>query len=188
MNWWRRPLSYFCQVCLGDKLPVWATLLGIVIGAVVTATSTFWIVPRLNESLERQKIRTEFIIRNLDDINARTRALVSEISELHLTVLQNNVVDPLMIKRILPKITEMQWKAIELGIIFEGADGAKVVQSYQSSLDNVRVALTNLKTKNDLVASQRAIEAFSSSTLDVVRQLANLGGLRVSPMIVIPKT
>ena len=78
------------------------------------------------------------------------------------------------------KLVEMQWKAVELGIIFENRSGLRIVSEYQKSLDEVRTALLNLKSKSDLVSSQDAVERFAEKTLSVVRELANLGGLRLS--------
>jgi hypothetical protein len=182
----KRFAIYIREICLGEKLPVWATLLGIVIGAVLTAASTFWIVPRLNQALERQKIRTEFIIRNLDDLNARTRSLVVDISEIHSVTLRTNTVDETAVQKIVGKIAEMQWKAIELAIIFNDAQGSRAIKDYQQSLDGVRMAVLGLQSKAELAASQEAIKRFSSSTLRVVAALANLGGLRVNNDISLP--
>lgn len=178
---------YIVDFCLADKLPVWATLLGIVIGAVVTAASSFWIVPKINESLERQKIRTEFVIRNLDDLNARTRALVVDISELHSSILSTGNINASAIQKPMSKIAEMQWKAIELAIIFEQKNG-RIIKDYQKSLEDVRVALSGIKSKDQLPASQEAVEKLSASTLSVIRELASLGGLRINSNVGAPKS
>lgn len=177
---------YLWGICLGEKLPVWATLLGIIIGAVATALGTYLIVPSINQNLERQKIRTDFVIRNLDDLNSRTRTLVSDVSNLHYTVLRSGTVDDDVIQKLTSRIAEMQWKAIELAVIFEGSKGSQIVRAYQTSLDDVRTALLKLKSKSDLELSQQAIESFSRRSLDVIRELAGLGGLRVNAAV--PKT
>jgi hypothetical protein len=182
----RRFGSYLLEVCLGEKFPVWATLVGIVVGGLVTGLGTYLIVPRINESLEQQKIRSEFIIRNLDDLNSRTRSLVSDVSDVHYKVLSTNVVDFGAIQKTTAKIAEMQWKAFELAVIFEGTAGAQVVEAYQASLEDVRQALDGLKSKDDLQSTQNAIEKLSRRTLDVIRELAALGGLKVKPTL--PRT
>jgi hypothetical protein len=175
----RRFGSYLLEVCVGEKFPVWATLLGVLIGGLVTGLGTYLIVPKINESLEKQKIRSEFIIRNLDDLNLRTRSLVSDVSDIHYRVLTTNVVDFGATQKTTAKIAEMQWKAIELAVIFEGTKGAQVVEAYQASLDEVRVALNLLKSKDDLQATQVSVEKLSRRTLDVIKELAELGGLKV---------
>jgi hypothetical protein len=174
-----RFLKYLGDVCLQDRLPVWATLLGFIVGALMTAVGAYWIVPSINQKLERQKIRSEFVIRNLDDLNARTRSLVSDISELHYNVLRTDRIDQANVQKLSARIAEMQWKAIELGIIFEGTAGEKTVANYQMSLDNVRSAISKIETKRDLPISQSAVEMFSRRSLDVIRELAALSGLRV---------
>lgn len=171
-----RLVRYLADVCVQDKLPVWATVLGILIGAL----GTYFVIPKINEDLERQKIRSDFVIRNLDDLNSRTRTLVSDVSELHFNVLRNGNVDSAAVQKISSKIAEMQWKAIELAVIFEGTQGMASVHRYQASLEDVRAALSDLKTKSDLARSQTAIEGFSESTLAVIRELASLAGLRLS--------
>src|SRR5689334_2258427 len=132
----RQFASYLLVVSLGDKFPVWATLLGVIVGGIVAGFGTYLIVPSINESLEKQKIRSEVIIRHLDDLNSRTRSLVSDVSDIHYKVLNTNVVDFAAVQKITAKIAEMQWKAIELAVIFEGSNGARVVESYQSSLED----------------------------------------------------
>ena len=188
IDWSRRFGRYLWEICLGETLPVWATILGIITGALITAAGTFWIVPKLNESLERQKIRTEFVIRNLDDLNARTRSLVMEISDLHSSILRTNIVDNSAVQKLVSKTAEMQWKAIELAIIFDSKTGGRIIQDYQKSLDGVRTALLNLKSKNDLGDSQEASQRFSASTLSVMRELVKLGGLRMNSDIDAPKS
>lgn len=173
-------LSYLGRICLEDKFPVWVTIVGVILGGIATAAGTYWIVPSINEALERQKIRSEFVIRNLDDLNSRTRALVSDVSALHQNVLRVNVVDDSAVQKVLVKITEMQWKAIELAIIFDGSAGENKVENYQQSLEAERVALSNLRTKDDLPSSQAAIERLSARTVDVVQALAALAGLRIN--------
>jgi gas vesicle protein len=182
----RRLGSYLLTVCLGEKFPVWATLVGILLGGVITGFGTYLIVPTINESLERQKIRSEFVIRNLDDLNSRTRSLVSDVSDIHNKVLSTNIVDFAALQKTTAKIAEMQWKAIELAVIFEGTTGAPVVEAYQRSLEGVRVALDGLKSKEDLQTTQNAVETLSRSTLDVIRELAALAGLKVKPTL--PRT
>ena len=172
----RRLLRYLADVCMHDKLPVWATILGIILGAL----GTYFIVPAINEGLERQKIRTDFIIKNLDDLNLRTRGLVSDISDLHFNVLRTGAVDSGVVQKLSARIAEMQWKAIELAVIFEGTSGMSAVNRYQSSLDDVRDALLEIKGKGDLAKSQAAIERFSESTLAVIKELAGLAGLRIN--------
>jgi hypothetical protein len=175
-----RLLAYLRDVCLGDKFPVWATLVGVIIGALATVFGTYWLVPRINEALERQKIRTEFVIRNLDDLNARTRELISEISEFHYLVLQSDKPDQASIQKISSTIAQMQWKAVELGIIFEGTPGLKAVRAYQAALDRVRDTVSSVHGKGDLSQTEAAAEAFSRQTLEVLRQLAALAGLKIT--------
>ncbi|MGY3617738.1 hypothetical protein [Bradyrhizobium sp. USDA 10063] len=172
----KRVLDHTVAFLLAEKLPVWATILGIILGAI----GTYYIVPGINQSLEKQKIRSEFVIRNLDDLNARTRSLVSDVSDIQYGVLRTSYVDSAAIQKVLSKIAEMQWKAIELAVIFEGTQGARSVQQYQEALDHVRAALVGLKSKEDLKISQAAIEQFSERTLNVLRELAAVGGIRIS--------
>ncbi|MCK1641496.1 hypothetical protein IVA95_29105 [Bradyrhizobium sp. 157] len=172
----RRFLRYLAGVCVQDKLPVWATILGIVIGAL----GTYFVIPSINEGLEKQKIKSEFVIRNLDDLNSRTRTLVSDVSDLHFNVLRTGEIDGSAVQKISSKIAEMQWKAIELAVIFEGTPGMDAVQRYQKSLDGVRTALGELKAKKDLPNSQAAIEAFSQNTLTLIKELAALAGLKIA--------
>lgn len=177
----KRLAVYLRDVCLDNKFPVWATLLGVVAGGALTMIGTYFIVPKINESLEQQKIKTAFVIKNLDDMNERTRMLMSEISDLHSRVLATDQVDAPTLQKLVSRIAEMQWKAVELGVIFEGTKGSLVVSRYQVSLDNLRVAITSIKTKGDLALSQRSAEVFAQRSLDMIRELAFIGGIRIGP-------
>jgi hypothetical protein len=179
-GWIRRLLAYLKNVCLGTDFPVWATLLGVLLGGAATAVGTYLIVPKINYELERQKIRSEFIIRNLDDLNNRTRSLLSGVSNLHSAVLRSNKVDPEAVQRLNSQIVELQWKAIELGIIFDDKAGVAAVGTYQKSLDDLRDALQQLSSKQELPNSEKAAEDFSSSSFAVIRQLVALGGLKIT--------
>lgn len=170
---------YIGRTCLDDKFPVWATLLGVVAGSF----ATYWIIPSINQGLETQKIRSEFIIRNLDDLNARTRSLVADVGTLHQGVLRTNSTDDVVRKTAITKIVELQWKAIELAIIFNTQTGSELVQNYQESLEDVRISLAKLNAKESLPASQAAIEKFSARSVDVITELAALGGLRIKVQV-----
>ncbi|UPJ24254.1 hypothetical protein [Bradyrhizobium sp. CW1] len=174
-----RFFSYICKTLKEDKLPVWATLVGVIAGVI----ATYWIVPIINQNLEIQKIRSEFVIRNLDDLNARTRALVSDVAAVHQGVLKTNNVDEATRKAALSKIIELQWKAIELAIIFDSREGATIVEDYQKSLEDVRVALIALSAKETLPGSQAAVESLARNSVNVIRELASLGGIRIKTSV-----
>ncbi|WP_322516486.1 hypothetical protein SR870_02565 [Rhodopseudomonas palustris] len=104
---------------------------------------------------------------------------MADVSLIHQAILRTGVPDDGAIQRALAKITEMQWKAIELAIIFSGSAGQLTIEGYQQDLDGLRSALSTLQKKEDLLASQRAVERLSASTVQVIKELAGLAGLGV---------
>lgn len=174
-----RFLKYCKEILMGKELPVWVTLLGIFAGVV----GTYYIIPVINQELEKQKIKTEFVIRNIDDLNSKTRSLLVGVGELHRQMLASGLVDRSKIEGYVSTITELQWKGIELAIIFEGTASMKVVEHYQESLDRLRIALLNLQDKTGLQASIAAASDFSRATVDVIKALARLSGINLNPAL-----
>jgi len=174
-----RFLVYCKDILMGKDLPVWVTLLGIIGGV----AGTYFVIPAINQQLEKQKIKTEFVIRNIDDLNSKTRSLLTGIGELHRQTLSSGLVDRAKIEGYVSTITELQWKGIELAIIFDGTNSMIVVERYQESLDKLRTALLNLQDKTGLQASMSAAENFSRATVDVIKALASLSGINLNPTL-----
>ena len=54
-------------VLTGDRTPMWFTLLALIAGA----GGTYFISPRVNAQFESQKIKTDFVIRNYNDLRSK---------------------------------------------------------------------------------------------------------------------
>ena len=140
-------------------------------------------MPIINQQLEKQKIKTEFVIRNIDALNAKTSALLIGVGETHRQILTNGSVDRAKIDGYVSAITELQWKGVELAIIFEGTETSQLVERYQKSLDRLRSALLNLHDKDQLQESISAAADFSKATVEVIKALARLSGINLNPAL-----
>ena len=104
-------------------MPVWFT--------VFLMLTTAWITPWLNQKFENQKVKSSYIIQNLDSLNTSTRDLMTNISILTNSINDGNAPDPQLMNKIKGSITELQWRVIEFGIIFDNQESLKVIKKYK---------------------------------------------------------
>ena len=81
-----------------------------------------------------------------------------------------------LIEDINKRIISLQWKAIELNIIFTSKDAKYAISQYQKSLDDLRKAVDNSNTQEILSASRD----FANSTKRVIELLALQADLAIS--------
>jgi len=77
--------AYLWRTLLDTSTPLWVTFAGVLL----SAYGAYKIAPAINSELEKQKIKTEFVIRNLDSLNGKTQELFSEISIVNRKILSN---------------------------------------------------------------------------------------------------
>lgn len=165
-----------CAVLCGTEVPVWLKLAGISLGVV----GTYFLLPYINQDFERQKIKTEFVLRTFDDLNLKSRSVVTDLSKVNRGWTQGRNSDQSSIDSILSKITELQWKALELSVIFEGSKSISIIEDYQIALDKLRLTLVTLKDDNSAVALIDSIETFATASVAVMREVSSLSGLNFS--------
>ncbi|MBD2751217.1 hypothetical protein IC232_31795, partial [Microvirga sp. BT688] len=102
--------SYLWRTLLDTSTPLWVTFAGVLL----SAYGAYEIAPAINNELEKQKIKTEFVIRNLDNLNGKTQELLSEISIVNRKILAGEKNYGENIDKATRLSTELQWKAIEL--------------------------------------------------------------------------
>lgn len=159
-----------------NEAPLWVTL----ILFALTAYGTYKLSPKLNEKFEQQKIISTYVTDNLQRFNSLSRELVSEISIY--TRLIHNGQKPSIEKRdaIFSKITELQWRAVELRIIFEDADSSTTIEDYKNSLNDLRKSVEKLKPNSELKDTAISLSKFTDSSMAVFDALARKAGLKTS--------
>lgn len=114
-NWITSSVRYISR----DEMPIWLSILL----AVSAALGTYILAPIINEDFEFQKNRSAHVLSTVTDMN-------KDITDLSKNVRKFN--DSLFYKKAdlgdrrsdaLDKITEIQWKLIDVGVVIKRAHG-----------------------------------------------------------------
>jgi hypothetical protein len=73
----KRVVAHLGHVLLSDVIPVWLSLVLMILGA----GAAYYIAPLINEQFEIQAARREFLIKNLEDFSSTTRSLIDVVSK-----------------------------------------------------------------------------------------------------------
>jgi len=157
------------------ETPLWVTLA--LFGATAWLTYTF--SPALNAKFEQQRIISGYVTENLEKFNVISRELVSEISSYTHNLQSGTEANESSKNKIFSKITELQWRAIELDMIFDDAQSLEKIQLYKKSLNDLRRAVQSSKTKSDMKDIVIKIGVFTESSMKVFEALALKAGLKV---------
>ena len=144
-----------------------------------TAWGTYSLAPKLNQTFENQKIVTAYIISNLNDFNLLSRELVSEVSIFNNTLQKEKHVDTDSLDKIRAKITELQWRALELDIIFDDDVSLEKIKAYKKSLSDLGFAVDTATVSGDSIKISRSVVPFANNSLTVISILAQKAGLKV---------
>lgn len=161
------------SVLLEKQMPVWLTLLILVSGA----AGTYLLLPRVNQEFEQQRIRTEFVISKLEALNQKTNELISNITVLNNRVLRQSPVSEEMKDGIGRNIVELQWKAIELSVMFNSEKSGRLINEYQKKLDALRVVIEEEEQNTPEILKR--VEAFvlaAIQLMEFVSQEADVDG------------
>ncbi|MBO9421487.1 hypothetical protein J7481_18410 [Labrenzia sp. R4_2] len=120
------------QILRDKEMPVWMTLILMLLGSIIT----YLLVPYFNTQFEKEKIRTSYIISNMENLNNES------ISFLNLLKRHNINPRPKKEREVYQKlensITKLQWKVVELETILEGEINVSNLNDYKDSL--IRIA------------------------------------------------
>lgn len=173
----RNSAMQFLRSCLrfltATETPLWF----VIVGVLGSAFGTYLLAPKINREFEKQKVRTEFVIRNLDALNSRTQELVSEISVMNLKISEREKATENRDKAV-RLITELQWKSVELSVILSDAESQRILLDYQTALEDSREALAKVDSPHTALIALEKIRAFAIKSLSVTKRIAELSDIR----------
>lgn len=146
---------------------------------IATAWGTYYLSPNLNDQFEKQKIKSSYIVENLNSFNSLSRDLISQVSLFNNAMLDRRMIDPEVKQAIQTQITQLQWRALELDIIFDDAESVNVIVKYKANLDLLRREIGSVRTVDDVSRVNAAVEDFADSSFKVIDILAKRGGLKL---------
>lgn len=159
-------------------MPIGVTLLLFV----ATVPLTYCVAPGINQQFEKQKIVSSYITSNLTNFNIVSRELISEISQFNYSLKEYNRIDPESKNKIRTKITELQWRALELDVVFDDERSISLIKDYKGSLDNLREFVEKAERDADIRPINMAVIKYTDSTMNVVKALAEKGGLKMDTL------
>ncbi|WP_156635562.1 hypothetical protein [Methylobacterium sp. Leaf123] len=176
----KNALLYLKNLLLESNVPLWVTIVGILGGAV----GAYVITPLLNQKLENQKIKTEYVIRSLDSINSKTQEMLSEISIVNRRIYNKNQNIEENIDKATRLVAELQWKAIEISAVLDDEKSLSILVDFQEKLDAVRSKIELINSPDSALKALAEIRSFIPASLRLVNRIASLSGIRFSDNLV----
>ncbi|MBX4858497.1 hypothetical protein HJA86_00620 [Rhizobium bangladeshense] len=140
----KRLLTHVCAVMLKDSIPVWLSLILMVLGA----GATYWLAPKINAQFEIQAARREFLVKNLESFSNDTKNLIDLIAK---GVNEGNQFKySVLVSDINPSIAKLQFSATQL--LYIVPDHSAEVVSFQKTLDQLQDSLLSFRAGNDPTA------------------------------------
>lgn len=167
---------YIKKILLDSNTPLWVTIIGILGGAL----GAYVITPLINQKLENQKIKTEYVIRSLDSVNSKTQEMLSEISIVNRKIYNKNQTAEENIDKATRLVAELQWKAIEISAVLDDEKSLNILMDFQEKLDGVRSKIEVINSPDSALKALAEIRAFIPSSLRLVNRIASLSGIRFS--------
>jgi len=171
-----RVWKFLCR----EKMPIWLSLILAVITGVVAYSGTYFLVPQVNYQLRIQEIRTQYIIENVRAINEDTRTLLSTTRQLAKTILDGSRIDEKNKQDILDDITQLQWRIIDLDLIFSDNADKHTIIMYRSSLTELRRSVEKTNKRDDLDDLFKKLENVAVSSYNLLSALYKLAGFDIS--------
>ena len=119
----RKAAGYVWKLLFETDTPLWVTL----VGFCFATFGVYYLTPMINQNLEKQKIKTEYVIRSLDNINTRTQEMLAEISIANRKIASDQKDYSSNIDKALRLATELQWKAIEIGAVLDDQESLIII-------------------------------------------------------------
>lgn len=133
----KQTFGHIFEVLVSDSIPVWLSLVLMLLGAV----ATYYIAPLINEQFEIQAARREFLVKNLEDFSSNTKDLIDVISKSVNENSQFKYDD--LVSDANPSIAKLQFSATQL--VYIVPENHKQIIEFQKTLDTLQNALLSHK-------------------------------------------
>jgi len=154
--------------------PLWVTLAGFTVGAF----GVYHVTPQINRRMETQRIKTEYVLRNLDQFNTRTQELFSELTIANRKLGNGDAGFGPHVDRAIRLTSELQWRSIEISAVLDDPESLAVIARFQEGLDRLRGAIEAVKTPDSAVEALAAARAFIPHAMALANRIAALSGIR----------
>lgn len=176
----RRFGIYLRGVSLGDKMPVWLTVVFTILAAIGGAGATYWLAPKLNAQFEAAKVKSQYVLENLKLLNGDTANLLADLGEYNRAAIRSGGFDNQLRADINKRLTALQWRAIEYDILFDGAGADQSVKRYRAALEKVRDAVASARQPLDAEKIIGAGEELAVATNAMIKLLSKKADIQAA--------
>lgn len=170
----RKAFQYLWSLLFETNTPLWVTFLGFC----AATAGVYYVTPLINANLEKQKIKTEYVIRSLDNINSRTQEMLAEISVANRKIASDQKDFAPNIDKALRLATELQWKAIEIGAVLEDQQSVLIIKNFQQRLDEAYDAIYKISSPETAKNALTSVRHFVPASLLLTGRIAQLSGIK----------
>lgn len=167
-------LKNLSELLNSTSTPLWVSLLGFLIGGL----GIYIITPKINQNLERQKIKSEYVVRSLENINSKTQEMFAEISIANRKISSNQTNFSDNIDKATRLATELQWKALEISSVLSDRKSSAIIKLFQNELGKTRDAFVEINSSTKALSALDAIQKFIPASLLLTNRIATLSGIK----------
>ncbi len=166
--------SSFFRYISRDNMPIWLSVLL----AASAAVGTYIVAPILNQDFEFQKNRSAHLLQTVSELNKLSVDLAVDVRQYNESLFYGK--ESLTERRgaLLDKITELQWRLMDVNVIIDRAGGnVKSVSTLTVKLDRLRSVVMEAKSPEDqelVIASSIEVASASRSCVIELYKAANL--------------
>lgn len=170
LNLGKRFLCLVRNILIRDTIPVWLSLILMILGA----AATYWLAPKINAEFELQSARREFLVKNLENFSNDTKGLIDVISK---SVNESDQLKyNLVITEINPSIAKLQFAATQL--LYIVPENSSEIVSFQKTLDGLQDRLLEFKigeNANEILSDSKSLMKQSLQIYEALLAKAGLG-------------
>ncbi|MEQ8306082.1 MAG: hypothetical protein RIA09_05940 [Hoeflea sp.] len=161
-----RFLGYLRNVVCGEKVPVWLTILLIILGAV----GTYFIAPKLNEGFQLQIAKREFLVASMQDFAGTTKSFIDDVARL----VNTDEPDAQQRVELVAKAAELNFFAVQLSYIIP--DERERLLRFQENVERVQKSIAQSDGVDDNEAIIAELKEVGAQALHIYEALAKEAG------------
>lgn len=165
--------AFLCRT----SMPIWFSLTVGALAGIFGGVGTYFLVPWVNHELQMQRVKAEYLQDNIRELNSSTRTLIDDVTELSHKTMDEGRVDTSLKRHVIGQVNKLQWRVIELDIIFSSQREELLIEEYKSSASQFRRSLEGLEGKKDLDKVFSSAEDFSTIAYQLLAELYHKAGL-----------
>lgn len=166
-------------------MPVWLTLFMVIISGVLASAGTYFLVPEINAELQRQEVRSRYLLDNIKVLNGAVISLWRSTNGMVNQAIETGHFAQNERYEILQQLTELQWRVIDLQVILGDPRGIRVIQLYSEAAANLRreveaLGARPLRLEDEQIDSLfRELEKFAVAAAALLEELYSRAGFSV---------